>query len=213
MNLSNLSSCIMLLNKAPEIYEDAKKLQNNDPFVGLKTISIITRSALLFLGLVELGHTSQNLKLAEFLIRNINMPVEFVEAMESINPQLTLSQIIAAVEKKILGPLVALLRSGCETKLMEQKRLRDLPPEEQANVRIPIYEDYDEESRIVGYRPFVLEECLENIESLERIIPKFKIAEFSCQIAPVSKVAFAIEYTNEKIDAFTIFKIKKCFRT
>ncbi len=64
MNLSNLASGITLLNRAPEIYADVKKFQNNDPIAGVKGVSIVTRSDLLFLGLLELGYTSENLKTA-----------------------------------------------------------------------------------------------------------------------------------------------------
>nr|MBA3603227.1 hypothetical protein [Parachlamydiaceae bacterium] len=221
MNLSNLASGITLISRASDISEDFKKYQHNGPIADIKAVSLVTRSVLLFLGILELGHTSQNLKLAEHAVWLIDMPLEFIEGLErAFDPQLSLAQKIAAIEKKMLGPVVSLWRSGCEATLNQQKRLRDLSVEEQAKVKIPIYESCGDEYILVGYRPFVLEECLRSIESCEHAIPKLKNVELSCQIAPVSVVApivasgvsMIVDYSKNKVDAFTIFKIKKCLR-
>ncbi len=116
----------------------------------------------------------------------------------------------------MLGPTVSFHRSLLESKLEAQKWQRDLPPEEQANLRFPIYESNEDENKIVGYRRFDLKKCLEKIESLENTIPKIKIVELSCQIAPVSLITsgvpVVVEYSSNKVEAFTIFKIKKCLR-
>ncbi len=215
-NLTSVASCITLLSKASDIYEDIQKFKEKETS-GFKAASIGTRGVLLFLGLLELVHTSRNIKMTEFFIRVIDVPVEFCEGLELIlDVQLSTAQKIAVVEKKMLGPTVSFHRSLLESKLEAQKWQRDLPPEEQANLRFPIYESNEDENKIVGYRRFDLKKCLEKIESLENTIPKIKIVELSCQIAPVSLITsgvpVVVEYSSNKVEAFTIFKIKKCLR-
>lgn len=193
-----LAKSLSLVYYGARVINDLDRLFESEEYEAMKAASLATRTMLLFFSIIEMAciasnqtnsSTAINLKLAEVLVRCVDLPIQVVDGTIKItcHDKTTLEKM-RTFEKVILNSVIGFFRANMELELSIQKSFRDLPKEEQNKLEFPIYRFSGEDQEIVGFRPFNLKECEETIQAMENLIPKVSAAEASANMGLVSKV-------------------------
>lgn len=137
--------------------------------------AVVSRSCLFITTAVDIitqlagvsANASRNIKGVELLVRVLDFPVNLLSNVENLHVEKTAASIIRFLEKGLVGPLLGIVRTGCELSARtEICYLKDY--EKDPTAQRPIY-DYDENGDrvIVGYRPIDPEECKKLINDYE----------------------------------------------
>lgn len=217
--ITAISKCAQLIVRGSEVINELDVLWEKKEFDGLKTVSLASKTTLLFLGIAEMAfgltgkHFSSAARLAkagELAVRTgIETPLQAIEAFHiMMDDRVDTLTKVRAFEKKIIGSFAGLIRATVEADLKQQQYYLSLSKEQQATIQIPIY-DYNlltESPQIIGYKPFDREECERTVVGIEKSIPILNAVETSLELNVGSKIIGISQKAFEMLTKRTLAK-------
>ena len=154
-----------------------KSLSNNNEVSGMRKISAASNIITIGCNVAEIAAnlagssntTLLKIKNGEVLTRLLTCSVQTTDALieaveDSVNGPFSTSDKVKTAEK-LITPFISMLRSVAEASAYQQKVYLAMTPEELSKEKLPIYEGYGEDIRIVGWKPVTVEECTKTLES------------------------------------------------
>lgn len=183
MFISHVCQAVRILVTTAEVAKEVDAVMQEADY--LRGATLVTRSSLLALDIFDLvsslrGKENVNQKMKvkqyEYICRLVDVPITI--AKEFRHTENSLSGIVPFIEKGVLRPFVSLFRTVLEKDLLQEKKYRDLSPEDRKKTLRPIYK-VDEKSgkKNLEYKEIDIKECEQNIKEIEESLKNVKFAE------------------------------------